>query len=191
MEPLAVEGVLEEDVEGHSVGVGLGVLGPLLPAGIILVVEGGKAGVIGQPGQVGLLLLLGGGELGVALKGLAQQGNAGGVEVFVVHPVRVFTSGRFQLLGGKQALGGQLVQVDEQGVARKGGGGHVGGISVAQGDQRQDLPIALARLGQKVHKAAGGRPQRADAVRARQGGDGQKNAAEARVVHGIRVSFQG
>lgn len=56
---------------------------------------------------------------------------------------------------GEQAHGHQLVQVDEIGIACKSGGGHIGGIAVAGGDQGQDLPIGLSGVRQKVHEPGG------------------------------------
>src|SRR5699024_12479088 len=47
--------VMKEGVEGHPVRVGLGVLRPLVRTALILVVEGGKLGVLPDPGQVVLL----------------------------------------------------------------------------------------------------------------------------------------
>ncbi len=152
--------------------------------------EGGELGVLPDPGQV--VLLRGGLHEGEgALEGLFQQVHPGLVEKGVVHPVGGVPAGGVQLLLGEQALRRQLVQVDEEGISRKGGGGHVGGVAVPRGDQGQDLPVGLTGLGQKIYKAAGGRSQRADAIGPRQGGDGQQHAAETGIIHGKQSPFRG
>ena len=93
VEPLAVEGVLEEGVEGHPVRVGLGVLRPLVRAALIPVVEGGKLGVLPDPGQV--VLLRGGLHEGEgAPEGQLQQVHPGLMEKGVVHPGRGRPDGR-------------------------------------------------------------------------------------------------
>lgn len=140
--------------------------------------EGGEFGVVLQPGEVELLRKLGPAS-GKAEERLIEQVHPGGPEMGVVHPVGESRAGGLHLLVGEQADGYQLVQVDEIGIACEGGGGHIGGIAVAGGDQGQDLPIGLAGIRQKVHEPAGGRAQRADTIGTGQRGDSQQDTAGA------------
>ncbi len=178
VEPLLIEDVLKEGVEGHPLGVWDGLLRPLAAISLILVVEGGEFGVVLQPWEVELLRHLGP-AAGKAEERLIEQVHPRGLEMGIVHPVGGVPSGGLHLLMGEQAHGHQLVQVDEIGIACKSGGGHIGGIAVAGGDQGQDLPIGLSGVRQKVHEPAGRRAQRADAVGTGQRGDSQQDTAGA------------
>ena len=143
MEPLLIENVLKEGVEGHPPGVRDGVPGPLAAIGLELVVEGGEFGVVLQPGEVELLRKLGPAS-GKAEERLIEQVHPGGPEMGVVHPVGGESRrAASHLLVGEQADGYQLVQVDEIGIACEGGG-DIQGNCRGQGDQGQDLPIGLA-----------------------------------------------
>ena len=99
------------------------------------------------------------------------------VERAVVHgglvaaPVKGLGLSLFQKAVGKQQAG-----VDEIGVCRKGGKTLIGAVAVAGGADGQDLPVALAGGGEKIHKTLCLFAQRADAVRPRQAGQGQQDA---------------
>ena len=118
-----------------------------------------------------------------AFPGLLQQGDTGLGQMVVIHPVRVGPAGPVQLLGGEEPLGRQFIQVDEIGVAGKGGGGHIGGGAVPRWDKGQDLPVVLPGLGEKIHEPPGGSAQGADAVGAGQRGHGQQDAAGTMIFH--------
>ena len=70
---------------------------------------------------------------------------------------------RFFLL--KKSLLHQQIQIDQIMVARKAGTGLIGRVSESGGIQRQDLPVTLLRLFQKVHKFKSMLSHGADAVR--------------------------
>ena len=141
--PLAEEQILQEGLEGTllshffpAAGHGLrlaqaDLVGPLGQLLVKMGVQGHKEGVVRQP--VGLLSLkllqLRGVLLPAPFKGFPQQGHPGLVKPGIVHPVRIVPPGSVQLVGGEQALLRQLLQVQEQGVAREGRGGHIGGVA--------------------------------------------------------------
>src|SRR5690606_6607154 len=81
--------------------------------------------------------------------------------------------------GGQPAAPGELVETDEQRVAREGGKGLVGRVTVACRPQRQHLPDGLVVAGEPVDEAVGPLAQIADPVAARQGGGMQQDAAAA------------
>ena len=91
-----------------------------------------------------------------------------------------------QVVLGEQALVHQGIQVDQVVVAREGGAGLVGGITVTGWGQRQDLPIALAGFFQKIHKFVGFPTHGADAVFPGQAGNMHQNAAGS---HGEYLTF--
>ena len=82
----------------------------------------------------------------------------------------------FQFFCIQKSILHQSIQVDEVGVAGKGGAGLVGGVAVAGGGQGQDLPMALPRGFQKIHKREGLTTHGADAVGAGQAGNVHQNA---------------
>ena len=107
---------------------------------------------------------------------------AGGlVQPGIVHPVGVGPPGGVQFLLSEQALPGQLLQIQEKGVARERGWRHVGGITAAGRNQGENLPELLPGLGQKVDEAPGGNAKGADAIGPRQGKDGKQDTACARL----------
>ena len=110
-----------------------------------------------------------------------QQGDAGLVQPGIVHPVGVGPPGGVQFLLSEQALPGQLLQIQEKGVARERGWRHVGGITAAGRNQGENLPELLPGLGQKVDEAPGGNAKGADAIGPRQGKDGKQDTACARL----------
>ena len=79
---------------------------------------------------------------------------------------------------------GETLQADHQWISRKGRRARVGGIAVAYGTQRQDLPQRLFRFGQEVEKLIGSRTEIADAASRRERCWMQKYAGGAR-VHGL------
>ena len=152
--PLAEEQILQKGPEVHLVPVCLVAprhrLGPVEPDVLLrplgpgshaeVLLHGHKQGVVRQPGPV---LLPEGVQLRRHLlpapgKGLPQQGEALGEDGAVVHPLRVVAPvdvGKVRL--GQKAVLHQQIQVDEIGVARKGGKALVGAVAVAGGAQGQ------------------------------------------------------
>ena len=120
----------------------------------ILADEALIAGILGDP---------------AALIGLAQQWKAVGVHLVVVHMLGVMTKVHgFDFLPEQHAFLHQSVQVDVIGIARKSGKGLIGavfGLVVVGRIERQDLPIGLPCLRQKIHKCIGGLSQVTNAVR--------------------------
>ena len=154
--PLGPGGAAELALQRHKEGVVLhppGILPP--PGGHLLPIPGKPPG-----------------------KRLSQHRKPLPVEQAVVHlggvgpPVQPLVVLRLQ-----QALHLQQVQVDQIGVAGKGGEALVGAIPKAGGAQGQYLPVPLARLGEKVHKAERLPAQGTDPMGGGQGGDVQQNPA--------------
>ena len=107
------------------------------------------------------------------VKGPLQQGKAGLVDGPVVRPPGVVPPVLpVNLLLSEQAVLDQRVQVDVVRVSGKGGEGLVGGVPVAGGAYREQLPAALAPRGQEVREFVGLRPQGPDPVGGGQGGNG-------------------
>ena len=78
--------------------------------------------------------------------GLAQHRVAPLVQKAVVHRQRLRAPiQRHILLRPQQAVRGQIVQIDQIGVSRKGGKALVGGIAKAGGTDGQQLPVGLSR----------------------------------------------
>ncbi len=101
-----------------------------------------------------------------------QHRVAAPVQLAIVHPGGVVPPGDILvLLRQQQPLIGQVIQVDEVGVAGVGGKGLVGGIPIAGGPHRQHLPAGLPPQGQQVGKLPGGSAQGADAVGGGKGGN--------------------
>ena len=98
----------------------------------------------------------------------------------IVHPVHVVILIGFQIPPAQQALVHQSGQVDKQGVARRRGGGHVGGCAAAGRDQGQQLPVALAGAVEKVYEETGFSAHGANAELTGQGGNVHQNAAGTR-----------
>ena len=118
--------------------------------------------------------------------GGAQNFIAAGVEGSIVHFQRVLAPiFRPELGGGEQTVRLQGVEVDEIGVARKGGAALVGAVAVAGGTQGQQLPDALARLCQKIHKFQRRLAKAADPVGAGQAGHRHQNST---FTHGMLPS---
>ena len=115
-----------------------------------------------------------------ALIGQMQQREAAFVELVKVHallPVAKVRRVAFRLR--QHALLDQRLQADQVGIARKGGirlVGRIAGFAVARRPQRQNLPIALARLREPIHKVVGAFRKAADAVFPRQAGHGEQHA---------------
>ena len=116
----------------------------------MLALQGHEQGVVLQPV---LLLLAEGGKVGAilgeeAVTGPVEHGVAGGVEQTVVHLVRAVSPVEgLKFLWFQQSFLGQRVQVDKVGIAGEGGEGLVGGVAVAGGAYREELPAALAAGG--------------------------------------------
>ena len=99
------------------------------------------------------------------------------VEQTVIHPAGLaFPAQLGVFLPPQQPLFGQIVQVDEIGVAGKGGEGLVGRIPVAGGTDGQNLPAGLAALLQKIKKIPGRAAQSAHPPGGRQRCNRQQNA---------------
>ena len=183
--PLAVKLILQEILEEHvlfqffllffqSLGfVVLQFLRPIQPGFTAhLAFQSHEDGVIRQPGFVFLYKDFKSGIGNKAAAGNFQHLGALVVYPAEIHPVGLLApgnGGNFLLL--QQPLFHQGVQVDEIVVARAGGEGLVGGIPVAGGGQRQDLPVALTGGGQEIHKPVGAFSHGADAVGTGQGRD--------------------
>src|SRR5262249_46305382 len=76
----------------------------------------------------------------------------------------------------------QQLRADEVGIAREGGEALIGGVAVAGGTERQDLPPLLARPRQGIHPSTCGRTQVADAVRSGQRRGVQQYARRPRAL---------
>ena len=200
--PLGVELVLQELPEadlflmgGAEPGQRSGIPRPVLPGPVgpalhlVFGLEGHVQGVILQPGLVGqrkgIIIIriikraavLARALLPPSLISSAEHFVAAGVEGAVVHFQRVFAPLFCLELGrGEQALGLEGVEVDEIGVARKGGAALVGAVAVAGGAQGQDLPDGLACLGQKIHKLQRRFAKAADPIGAGQAGHRHQNS---------------
>ena len=183
--PLPEEEVLDVDVEVDLVGEGLavGVEGAGLAhadGGVVpldprphaeVALDGHEQGVVLDPR--GVLGAEARDLLGVAgeapLEGAAQDLGAARVELGVVDAGGVVAPvGGVDLVLGEQAVGHELVEVDQVGVAREGRGALVGGVAEARGTHGQELPPRLAGVGEEVHEVVGGLAHGADAVRRRQ-----------------------
>ena len=114
------------------------------------------------------------------------------IQLPIVHSGRVVSPVQTGvLLPLQQPPAGQVVQVDEIGVAREGGEGLVGGVSVAGGPYGQDLPAGLPRRRQKVHKVPGRRPHCADAMGGGQAGKGHQNPRSSHINYLASRSVSG
>ena len=114
------------------------------------------------------------------LEGLAQQSEAGGVDPAVVHIAALAAPVlRLQLRGGEEAVLRQEIQVNEVGVAGKGGEALVGAVAIAGGAQGQQLPVLLAGGPEEIGKGVGLPSQGADAVGGGEGGDMHEDTAVA------------
>ena len=103
-----------------------------------------------------------------------QQGRTLPVQGAVVHPAHRLR--RRDLFRGQQTLLGKDPEIDEVGVACKGGKTLVGTVAVAGGTNGQDLPVGLLCFGEKVYKIKGFAAQSADTKRSRQTEYGHQNA---------------
>ena len=99
-----------------------------------------------------------------AVKGDPQDGIA-----IVVHSAIIDLFGiaakikAVHFIPGQKPLFDQLLQVDEIGIARKGGDRLIGGVPETGLAQGQDLPVRLAGFLQEVHELIGFFGKRADA----------------------------
>ena len=85
------------------------------------------------------------------------------IECFVIHLIRSVPKVRgLHLFGSQQVLLYKLGQVDEIGIARKGGKRLVGAVSIACGPDGEHLPVPLAGRRQKLDKPPGFFSQRSD-----------------------------
>ena len=198
-EPLAVEGLLQEDVEAHFLLGGRGgILRPLLEGELITVVEGSEISIILQPGEIGdfchvfrcifvdgLFIFCRRFSGQRALPCTSKQGHAGSGQETIIYTVGIAPFGTFQFIFGQQAFLSQLVQVDQVGIAGERRGGHIRRGTISGGDQGKDLPIMLTGLGQKIHKFSGRCAHGTNAVRAGQRRNGQQNTAGAIVDHSV------
>ena len=206
--PLLVELILHKGPETDLGGMGAAEFrqgglvveaqgpGPLLPVGhLLLLLDGHVQAVVGQPavtaeGEAVPVVGVGGvaaGDRTLLQKGgvgLAQDGQPLFVQDAVVHLFGVAAPVGEGVVGaGEQSLRRQQVQVDEIGVARKGGAALVGAVAVAGGAHGQDLPDTLSRPGQEVHKPPCRGAQRTDAMPAGQAGQRHEDAACAFCQH--------
>ena len=167
-------------VQGRRVPAAQGRL-PLGPGtAAVFILQGHEQGVVRQPeGVFGTEISIGrGGRLQQTAAGFAQHLPPFAVEGAVVHPVRgAFPVDVRVFLPLQQAVGRQQVQVDEIGVARKGGEGLVGAVPVAGGTDGQDLPVSLSRRRKKIHKLPCCPAHGADAVGRRQAGQVHQHTA--------------
>ena len=208
--PLAVELILQKGPEFNLLGMLLPELcqclglphaqgaGPLLPVHhAVADLDGHIQAVVGQPVAaqeletvpvIGVRRLIAGHRalLEEILVRLAQHGKTLVVQRAVVDLCGIAAPVDAGIvLFGQQAVRGQLVKVDEVGVARKGGKALVGAVGVAGGANRQNLPDGLARRGQKVHKVIGRLAHTANAVPAGQAGNRHQNSAATIELHDI------
>ena len=79
----------------------------------------------------------------------------------------------------QQSLLCQRLKIDIIRVPRKSGKTLIRAVSIAGRSQRKDLPITLARCGQKIHKTIGFPPESADPVIRRKAGYGQQHTGPA------------
>ena len=168
--PLGVKEVLhpfpEVDLPGQLLsgrlqGGGLpqaDLLRPLQPGdAAILVFQGHEQGVVLQPVRAPKgaphLELVPPSQPG---DGQTQDIETVPIEGLIVHPLGIPPPVYALILSGlQQSPSGQDIQVDEIGVARKGGVGLIGGVAVAGGAERQDLPAALAPRRQEIDERPG------------------------------------
>ena len=88
---------------------------------------------------------------------------------------------RFELALLEPALAHEPLEVDEVGVSRMRRERLVGGVPVARGGQGEQLPVALAAPGEKVHELSRRAPEAADAPRPGQRERRQQDSA--RTLH--------
>ena len=176
--PLLEEQVLGKDVVVHVLlvlfpallqGGGVPQAQPLLPLGpgaaLVLVLQSHVEGVILHPLRVFLAERLQGLFVLKVFKSLAQQLFPAGAHHIIVHmrgvlpPLHPLAGALFQ----KTCLR-KLVQVDIQGLSRKGRIALIGAVPKAGGPQGQHLPIPLFGLHQEIHPLTGGLAEIADAV---------------------------
>ena len=118
--------------------------------------------------------------------GLAQHGKALFIQGAVIDlggiaaPVDVRV-----VLFGQQAVGGQQIQIDKIGVARKGRAALVGAVGVARGADRQNLPDRLPRPSEKVHKITSRFAHAANAIPAGQAGNRHQNTTATFKFHDV------
>ena len=113
---------------------------------------------------------------------------AAGVQRAVIHCQRVFAPRLGLELGRRQQpFGLEGIEVDEIGVARKGGAALVGAVAVAGGAQRQDLPDLLARSGEKINELFSFLSEAANSIRAGQAGHRHQDST---FTHDVPSSFR-
>ena len=90
------------------------------------------------------------------LAGLPQHRIAVLIQFAVIHPLGVAPPVQSLIVRPvQQAVGRQVVQINEVGVTGKGGKALIGGISIAGGTDGQDLPQGLARRLEEIHEPPG------------------------------------
>ena len=135
-------------LQRHKQGVIRQPLGIFLKEGLIGIIRGKPA--VGQTQELAPLLIQ-----------LSEADPTG-----VAAPVD-----RLRLPLLQQSLLHQRIQIDEIGIAGKGGKGLVWRIAEARGIQGQNLPDRLARLRKKIHEMIGLLSHGSHAVRPGQGSD--------------------
>ena len=155
------------------------VLGPLVPAlAVEEILQGHKEGIVLQPPAIvgGELLIFGILTDPAALIGHGQQDLSAVIEGGVVDVILLVAEEHaVALVIAQNTLGDQGLQIDEVGVAGKGGEGLVGAVAVAGGMDGQDLPVGLSGIPEEVHEFVGLQVEAADAVLTRQAGNGHQN----------------
>lgn len=127
------------------------------------VLQGHEEGVVVEPGGLPCAegVELAGHEALEPPDRVAQHAKAQAMKGAVVNAAGVIAPCELRVLvAAQEPLGGEVVEVDEVGVARVGREGLVGGVPVARGDDGQDLPDRHARTGEEVHERAGLRAHR-------------------------------
>ena len=150
----------------------------------MFILQGHEQGVIVQPGRGLAEHFVLTGRIGQQTAGrLFQHRVPGDVHQAIIHALRVAAPVQaLVFVRLQQPVRRQIVQVDEIGVAGKGGEGLVGGVAVAGGTDGQDLPVGLSRRRQTVREVPGGRAQRAESVRGGQRGDRHQDSRCSHVV---------
>ena len=124
-----------------------------------------------------------------ALVGFAQKGHPAFVHFGVVHADRILPEIRpvaFSLC--QHSLLDQILQTDKIRIPRKGGKRLVWRISVTGGTQRQNLPVALSRRFQGVHKLIRASGKTSDSIFRRQAAHREQHAALSPVSHIVSPS---
>ena len=158
------------------------VLGPLGPADHAeMSLERHKERVILDP-CVGAAKLL---KLRGVLLAAAAEGDTQHVKAVLIYLAVVDSGGVIAPVdAGELRLFQELilyeqVEVDKVGVPRKGGEGGIGAVAVARGTQRQELPVSLPGVAEKVYEFVCAFAHGADTVIRRQAAHGHEYTAAA------------